>query len=42
MLVNRGLVVVGDAGAVLQCTVYQDIAIYLGQKHRGNPCSDKQ
>ena len=31
MKVNRGVVGVGDSGAVLQCTV-KDIPIYLGQK----------
>lgn len=31
MKVNRGVVVVGDSGAVLQCIV-KDIPIYLGQK----------
>ena len=37
MKVNRGAVVVGDGGAVLQCTV-KDISICLGQNN-GNSVS---
>ena len=31
MKATRGVAVVGDSGAVLQCTI-KDIPIYLGQK----------
>ena len=38
MKVNRGAVVVGDGGAVLQCTV-KDIPTCLGQRVLGNSVS---